>query len=77
MAASPQPVAFPGDPDAGGRDCVAGDVAAAKANAMDRRDELQSDTYGQGSTIGDIMTLPPGPDEASKHTGGPDTGYPA
>lgn len=69
MDASPQPVSFPGDPDPGGRDSVAADVATAKANAMDRRAELQTDTFGQGSTIGDLLDLPPGPDAASKHTG--------
>lgn len=52
------PIAFPGDPDAGGRDVVAGTVADAMANAMDRRTEMQGDTYGLGSTIGDVLTLP-------------------
>ena len=62
------------DADPGGRDSVAGDPAAAIA-AMARREELASDTYGQGSTIGDLMDLPPFPDADSKHTG-PVAGYP-
>lgn len=57
---SPDPVYTGGDDDPGGRDSVAGDVAAAVTVAMDRRAELASDTYGQGSVIGDLMRLPPG-----------------
>ena len=53
------PVAFPGDADAGGRDDVAATVAGAVAAAEARFREHESDTYGQGSTIGDVMTLPP------------------
>lgn len=56
---APDPVDTGGDDDPGGRDAVAGDVAGAVLAAMGRRDELASDTYGQGSTIGDILTLPP------------------
>jgi hypothetical protein len=56
----PQPVQVHGDADAGGRDDVAGSAADAMANAQARYHEHQGDTYGQGSTIGDIMTLPPG-----------------
>jgi hypothetical protein len=74
---SVSPIAFPGDPDPGGRDDVAGSVAEAVANARARCAELESDTFGQGSVIGDLLQLPPGPDAASKHLGGPDTGYPA
>ena len=50
----------PGDviPDAGGRDDVAGSVAAAVAAAQARAGEHKSDTYGQSSVIGDLMTLP-------------------
>ena len=70
-AASPQPVSFPGAADPGGRDDVAADVAGAVANAEARFGELQSDTYGQGSAIGDLVDLPPGPDASSKHTGPP------
>ena len=65
-----------GDADPGGGDSIAGDPAAAVAAAMARREELASDTYGQGSVIGDLMDLPPVPDASSKHTG-PVAGYPA
>jgi hypothetical protein len=54
------PVQAHGDADAGGRDDVAGSVAEAQANAEARFREHMSDTYGQGSTIGDLMTMPPG-----------------
>jgi hypothetical protein len=36
---------------------VAGSVAAAVANAEARFTELQGDTHGQGSKIGDLMTF--------------------
>jgi len=52
------PIYVGGDPDAGGRDDVAGTVAAAQAAAEARFHEHQTDTYGQGSRIGDAMTLP-------------------
>jgi hypothetical protein len=55
------PIDAAGDADAGGRDDVAGTVAGAVANATGRWQEFQGDTYGQGSTIGDVMTFPPGP----------------
>lgn len=55
------PVDAGGDPDAGGRDSVAGDVAGAVANSTARWRELQSDTFGQGGVIGDLMTFPPAP----------------
>ena len=55
------PVNAMGDNDAGGRDDVAGDVAGAVANATARWREFQSDTYGEGSVIGDLMTFPPSP----------------
>jgi hypothetical protein len=70
-AASPQPVSFPGDADAGGRDIVAADPAGAVANAEARFGELESDTFGQGSAIGDLLDLPPVPAASSKHTGPP------
>lgn len=76
-AAGPQPVAFPGDADPGGRDTVAADPAGAVANAEARFGELQGDTYGQGSQIGDALDLPEVPDAHSKHTGGDDSGYAA
>jgi len=59
---SPDPVYVPGDADPGGRDIVAGSVAGAVANAKARYMELQSDTYGQGSVIGDTYTIPMEPD---------------
>ena len=55
------PIAVGGDADAGGRDDVAGTVAGAVANAEARYLEHESDTHPAGSTIGDVMTLPPGP----------------
>jgi hypothetical protein len=57
----PDPIFVGGDPDAGGQDDVAGDVAAAQSQAEARYREHQSDTYGLGSTIGDTVTLPPSP----------------
>lgn len=53
------PVNAMGDADAGGRDDVAGDVAAAVAAAQARWHEHQSDTYAQGSIIGDLVHFPP------------------
>lgn len=55
---SPDPVYVGGDADPGGRDDVAGSVANAMANAMARQAEHKTDTYGQGSQIGDALTLP-------------------
>ena len=55
------PVYAGGDADAGGRDIVSATVAGAVANAEARFGELQGDTYGVGSHIGDAMTFPPGP----------------
>ena len=52
------PVNAMGDADAGGRDDVAATVAGAVANAEARYAEHQADTYGQGSTIGDLMQMP-------------------
>lgn len=60
-AGATSPVTWPGDADAGGRDIVSGTVAGAVAAAEARFGELQGDTYGQGSHIGDLMTLPPSP----------------
>jgi hypothetical protein len=64
MVQGGQPIAFPGDADPGGRDTVAASVAQAQANAEARYHELQGDTYGQGSQIGDTLELsqpPSGP----------------
>jgi len=55
------PVMFPADTDPGGRDIVSGTVAGAVAAAEARFGELQGDTYGFGSHVGDIMTLPSSP----------------
>jgi hypothetical protein len=55
------PVNAAGDPDPGGRDVVASGVAAAVHAAEARIAEFQSDTYGQGSTYGDLMHFPPSP----------------
>lgn len=55
---TPDPIYTGGDADAGGRDDVAASVAAAVGNAEARWQEFASDTYQQGSTIGDLMTLP-------------------
>lgn len=57
----PDPIFAAGDSDAGGRDDVAATVAGAVANATARWQEFQSDTFGQGSTIGDLMHFPPSP----------------
>ncbi len=58
-AGAPAGIYAGGDADAGGRDDVAGSVVAAVANAEARFTELQGDTYGQGSRIGDLMSIPP------------------
>ena len=55
------PIQVHGDADAGGRDTVSGTVAGAVSNAEARFHEHESDTYAQGSTIGDVMTWPPSP----------------
>ena len=55
------PVYAGGDADAGGRDIVSATVAGAVVNAEAWFGELQGDTYGQGSHIGDLMNLPPSP----------------
>jgi hypothetical protein len=59
--AGPSPIRFTADDDPGGRDIVAGDPAAAQAAAEARLAELQSDTYGQGSVMGDLLDLPHSP----------------
>jgi len=58
---APQAIYVGGDADAGGRDIVAGTVAGAVGNAEARFGELQGDTYGQGSHIGDALTFPASP----------------
>ena len=54
------PVNAMGDPDAGGRDTVAGTVADAVANATGRWQEQQGNAHA-GGRIGDTMTLPVSP----------------
>jgi len=71
VASGGQPIAFPGDADPGGRDPVSSSVAGSVANGQARYYELQSDTYGQGSRIGDLLDLPDVPCAYSKHTGPP------
>jgi hypothetical protein len=71
------PIRFPGNDDPGGRDDVAATVAGSVAAAEARYGEHQADTYGQGSVIGDLVTLPGCPGEHSKHAGGDDSGYPS
>ena len=65
-----QAIAFPGDADPGGRDPVAASVAEAVANEEARYTELAADTYGAGSTIGDVLTLPGVVSDVAQHTGG-------
>ena len=55
------PVYAAGDDDAGGRDDVAATVQGAVDAATARWHEFQADTYGQGSTYGDLMHFPPSP----------------
>lgn len=67
---TPSPIQVHGDADAGGRDDVGGTVADAMANAEARFREHMSDTYGQGSAIGDLMAMPPdGLDPAASSPG--------
>ena len=55
------PVVAMGDADAGGRDDVSATVGGAVAAANARWHEHQSDTFGVGSTIGDLVGFPPSP----------------
>lgn len=50
------------DHDAGSNDNISGSVEGAVALALARLAELQVSTLTQGSTIGDTMPLPHGPD---------------
>jgi hypothetical protein len=69
-------LAAPSDSDPGGRDAVAGALAAAMASAAGRRRDLETGTYGLGSVIGDPVALPAVVSDTSKHTGGSDArGY--
>jgi hypothetical protein len=66
---SVSPIYTGGDSDGGGLDDVAADSLSAVAKAVGRYRELESDTFGQGSRIGDLMDLPPVVSDMSKHTG--------
>jgi hypothetical protein len=68
VAAGGQPIVFPGAPDPGGRDTVAASVVTAVGNAEARYGELQSDTFGLGSVIGDLLPLPELPDRSRTTT---------
>src|SRR5690349_13175275 len=68
---TPDPIVWPGDADPGGRDIVSASAAGAVANAEARYHELQGDTYGLGSHVGDLMDLPDVVSDTSKHTGSP------
>jgi hypothetical protein len=72
----PSAIFVGGGADPGGRDDVAGTVAAAQAAAEARFREHQSDTYGQGSTIGDLIALPDVVSDHSLTTGGDGAGHP-
>lgn len=50
------------DHDAGSTDTISGTVAGAVAMAMANLAEHASYSLTQGSTMGDVMPLPPGPD---------------
>lgn len=67
---TPGHISVHGDMDPGGTDKTSGTVAGAVAASDARMNELQHDTYGQGSVIGDVMTLPPnGLDPAASSPG--------
>jgi len=55
------PIDAHGDADAGGRDIAADSVPGSEAAASARLAELEHDTFGQGSTIGDLVPMPPSP----------------
>jgi hypothetical protein len=59
------PIFVGGDDDPGGRDIVSATVAGSVANAQARFTEHERDTHATGSTTGDLMTLPPVPEEAA------------
>jgi len=56
---TPGHISVHGDMDPGGTDKTSGTVAGAVAASDARMNELQHDTYGQGSVIGYVVTLPP------------------
>jgi hypothetical protein len=65
MPGSPSAIYAGGDSDAGGRDDMSGTVAGAVANAEARFLEHEADTHAQGSMIGDAMTIPLPPEDAT------------
>jgi hypothetical protein len=73
-AGIPSAIYTGGDADAGGRDDAAGTTAGSVAAALARQNELQGDTYGQGSKIGDQITLPDVVSDHSLGTGGDGVG---
>jgi hypothetical protein len=73
-SAPPSAILTGGDADPGGRDPAAGSVAGAAAAVQARLAELASDTYGQGSRIGDLLDLPDVVSDHSLGTGGDGTG---
>src|SRR5258708_5211357 len=56
--ASPQSIFVGADAGAGGRDVGSGTVAGSVTTAHAWLGEVQGDGYGQGSRIGDLMSLP-------------------
>ena len=50
------------DADAGGSDTIAASVAESVAAALAHNAEMESDTHGQGTTVGDLVALPTSPD---------------
>lgn len=62
---TPSAIYAGGNADAGGRDDVSGTITGAVAAAEARYLEHQSDTFSQGGVIGDLMTLPPVPEDAN------------
>lgn len=76
MPGDATPVQVHGDADPGGRDKVSGTAAGSVAASDARLGELQSDTYGMGSTIGDLVMLPDVVSDHSLTTGGDGAGHP-
>lgn len=69
---SASPILVGGDADAGGRDPVSGTADGAVAAQAARLGELEGDTHGQGSVIGDLLGAGPAggataPGEAAVH----------
>lgn len=65
------------EPIGPGVDDTAADPAAAQQAAADRAHALESETFGQGSVIGELLELPAVPASGSKHVGGDDSGFAA